>query len=156
MALSSQSDTLANVDYENVLYEVNSIFTRESSTLTNDETTGGTAGAITLADPIGTPVKKTSGGVWQFASGANVTTGTATNFDGIVIAGPAITALAINTATAEEYTILARGPALINEGLIPTTDAYGDAIVEADYISGVNRLNIETVADPSTTTEQTT
>lgn len=155
MAFPTQSDTKAIKVSEWLIHEYLDSYTRDSAQIQNDETTGGTAGAITVANILGQPVKLNSG-VWEFASGANVTTGGAGNVDGFVASDGSITALAINTSTSLPYPILRRGPAIINELNIPATDVYGDAIVAADYVTECLRLNIQTKDAATTTTTQTT
>lgn len=153
MALSSQSETKGYVPGDLIIYELDQLFTRESASVQNDSTTGGTYGAITIDDTelLGQPVKLTSG-VWEFASAANVTAGTV---NGIIVSGDEITALAADASTSGKYAILARGPAVINEGKIPALDVYEDAITAADYITAVEALDIQTKPAPSTTETQT-
>jgi hypothetical protein len=91
---------------------------------------------------------------WQFASSAEVTAG---NVDGFVLDGEILSAaMAAGDLTAFLYAVLARGPALVNEGRIPVNDVYGVAIVEADYISACESLLIYTKVQPTVTSTQTT
>ena len=153
MTLSSQIDYKGYVPGDLIIYELNQLYTRESSQIQNDATTGG-SGEITVTNRelLGQPVKL-NGAVWEFASAANVTAGTV---DGVIVSGPEINALSADELTSSPYAILARGPAVINEGKIPAEDVYGSAITAAEYITAVEALDIQTKPDPNTTSTQTT
>jgi len=118
-------------------------YTRISGTIENDSTTGAAA-AIVVADPIGQPVVLDGSGQLRFANAAEVATGGVVT--GFVQDGPPITdSLAANAITVDQYSIIDRGPALLNIGRIPAEDVYGDAINAAAYAADAELLNIKAV-----------
>lgn len=129
-------------------------YTRVSGTIENDATIAGTQPDLTFTkgELVGLPVLKDT--TWRFATAAEVATNTAEM--GFIISGEAITDMAADDVSPSPYAILVRGPAFYNEGMAPTTDAYGAAISAANYRALAKRLDIIGKASPSTTTEQTT
>jgi hypothetical protein len=132
--MASNSRRLRPAEF--AIWENDHRYTRETGTIENDTTTAGTAASIAVTtELLGQPLRLVSS-QWQFASSAEVTAG--------------------NVLTAFLYAVLARGPALVNEGRIPVNDVYGVAIVEADYISACESLLIYTKVQPTVTSTQTT
>jgi len=134
---------------EFAFYEVDQRYTRESGTLENDATVAGTSPSIAATQElIGQPLRLVSA-QWQFASTADVTAG---NVDGFVVDSKQLpAAMAAAAITVLPYAILARGPALINEGRIPALDVYGDAITSSEYVTAAEALNIQTKILPTAT-----
>ena len=139
--------------------ESNYQFTRESGTLENDATIAGTQADVNLTktELVGLPVLKDT--TWRFATQAEVAAADpigdgGTEEWGFVIGGEPTGDMAADDVTGIEYAILARGPAIINLDMIPTNDAYGTALVAADYALLAKKLGIKAVSSPATTTLQ--
>jgi len=138
-------------------WEVDQRFTRESGTLENDATIAGTNPDVYWDTVIGQAVRLV-GTQWRFASAAEVIAAT---IEGVILDGEPVLladAIAADGVTLQQYAILARGPALLNQGRIPLADIYGDTYTLAQYLAAVATLNIysKKIAATANTSTQTT
>lgn len=141
------SKTKAPVLSDLLEYEAHPRFCRESGTLENN-----TGAPVTIAaeDILGMPVKLVSG-QWEIALNADVAT-----IDGILLEGPAITALADGSATTDKYSILARGPAVVTEDQLADDDPAGTTWTSATLLATLAAIDIIARSLPATYESQTT
>jgi hypothetical protein len=155
----TKSDDKLLVPGDFIVHEHSQTYCRESAKIVNDSTTAGTVsdGLATKEDVTGQPVKKlvadTSGDDWKFASADDVAAG---DVDGFLVDGEPVSELIGDGITDWEYPILARGPAIINEGRVPATDVYGSVIDKTKYLEAALALNITSKPVPTKTSTQTT
>lgn len=102
--------------------------------------------AIDEESMLGMPVKKVSGN-WQ-----PVLDGDEANVEALVLSHEALE-LAANTVSPKKYLVLERGPAVINEDAIPTTDIEGDSYTVSTIVTALNALDIRVVQEPEKTSE---
>ena len=139
--------------------ESNYIYTRESGKLKNATAQAGTSPDVSLTSGqlIGIPVRKVSAGLFRFATAAEVAAAAPAMDEvwGFVIEGVATGALDNDVFTGTEYAILMRGPAIVNDDLMPVNDPYGGAFDAAEYKLLLRALNINSLPSPATTTVMT-
>lgn len=111
--------------------------TREAAVIKNS-----TAAIVTLADPLGTPLKLVAG-VWEIALNADVAT-----VDGLLLHTEPIAAIAIGATTTRKYLILARGPAIISKAGLPVNDPAGTPWTTATLIATLLALGIKVENNP--------
>lgn len=136
--------------------EGNYIYTRESGFLKNATAQAGTQADVSLtsAQLIGMPVRRVSDRLFRFATAAEVGSAApaAAEVWGFVIEGLETGSLDNDEVTGAEYAILMRGPATVNDDLMPVNDAYGSPFVAAEYKLLLRALNINSLPSPTTTT----
>lgn len=118
-------------------------FCYESGVFENHE-----AAAIDVADPCGLVVKKVAG-KWQ-----SVEPGDEANAGGLLLTQSPLQ-VAAATTTVDKYTVLVRGPALVDKDKIRTTDSDGGALNITTVMTALNALQIREVTEPTQTTTQT-
>lgn len=135
--------------------ESNYIYTRESGYLKNATSQAGTNPDVELSSSqlIGMPVRKVSDRLFRFATAAEVAAAAPAGDQiwGFVIEGVATGALDNDVVTGTEYAILMRGPAIVNDDLMPVNDPYGAAFDAAEYKILLRALNINSLPSPATT-----
>lgn len=111
--------------------------TRETAVIKNS-----TLAAITLADPLGTPLKLVAG-VWEIALNADAAT-----VKGLLLHMEPIPAIAAGATTTRKYLILARGPAIISKAGLPVNDPAGTPWTMATLIATLLALGIKVESNP--------
>lgn len=105
-----------------------------------------------ITDIIGTPLVFST--TWNLADASEANT-----VDGIVVGccdgSPNAFSLANSASTDGKYFILHRGPALVIQAALKTTDEEGDAITMADLITQLKTLQIDVVQAPASTVTST-
>lgn len=99
---------------------------------------GGTVG-------VGYPLNN-NGGTWELCAAAGVNSA-----DGILVDNEFVPSLANNATTTRKYSVLVRGPALINVDALPTTDAVGAAITQSALVTQLATLGIQAQYEPDNT-----
>lgn len=112
-------------------------FTREEAVIKNSS-----AAIITLADPLGTPLKIVAG-VYEIALNADVA-----NIKGLLLHTEPIAAIAIGATTTRKYLILARGPAIVSKAGLPVNDPAATPWTMATLIATLLALNIKVESNP--------
>jgi len=107
--------------------------------------------AATLAEVVGQPVKKVSTD-WVLMLATDEA-----NAIGIVVQGPAISALAAGESTTEKYLILTLGPAVVNQDVQAAADYEGTSFTNATVRTALGALapKILFVSEPTKTEEGT-
>lgn len=140
------SDTKLKVTGDLIKYEANQMYTRVSSTVKNNEAT--TTAAI--PDPIGYPVKLVAG-VWTLCQDTQEA-----SCDGLIAEGPPIESLAAAAVSANKYSILCRGPAVIDQNQIPAADSQGSAYTLATFVTRLETaIPVPIVCTPEPTKSST-
>lgn len=92
-------------------------------------------GAVSLANPIGYPVRNNAG-VWELIIATEED-----ETEGIIVGGPPIKALAAAGVTKGKYLILCRGPACVRPGGISAKDTADANITKATVITALAALS---------------
>lgn len=108
----------------------------------------------TISDVIGLPLKFVTDH-YEIADDADVGTVDAI-LVGLTDGALQEVTLANNATSADEYFILVRGPAIINQDKIHASDPEGDAYTMATLVATLKTLGILCVSEPTKTQEQTT
>lgn len=145
MPTSFTSNDLRVGDF--LVWEVEERYTRVAARIQNKTAVALAAGAIVP----GTPLNLNSA-QWE-----TINSGSETGIDGFFVDTRAHEALAIDAITAKRYSILVRGPALINKNAIPLNDltATPDAYVLATIVTRCATLGIQVLAEPVTKEQMT-
>lgn len=98
---------------------------------------------ITLDNMVAYPVISDGYNGYQFAE-----QGDEASVVGLIVRGPAVTALEAEALTEDEYLVLVRGPAIINEDQLPTKDHAGDDFTMATLKTALKNLDFVLRKEP--------
>lgn len=133
--------------YDFVKWEIDQRYTRVAATIQNKAGVAIDAGAIKIGQPL-----ILNGSQWETAD-----SGEEASVDGFFVDERKVPALAVNGISTLEYSILVRGPALVNYDAIPVDllgVAYGAAAIKAALRALSPR--IEFLLEPTNETVQST
>ena len=146
--MGALSGTKKKVAGDLVKYEAAQSYCRISTTIKNSEAT--TTAAI--PDPVGYPVRLATGiySLCQVANQANAV--------GLIVEGPPIPSLAAAASTTDKYSVLIRGPAVIDKAAIPTADSQAAAYTLATLVTALEGLAVPIACkdEPTKKSQQTT
>ena len=148
---SSQSLTDRVRIYDLVKMELDTRINRASGHFKNVSGGGALAAGAVV---VGTPVKLSTGNWVPILAGDEANTG------GLWLGDPAtqpfIEGLANNAVSALPGQVLVKGPAVVDKDKIPAKDVAGGTLTAATIITALAALGITTLAEPSTSAQQTT